>query len=158
MPTEASALPASLTVWAGPTRYVFNPGRDVIVGYGPGCDVPLERLGNPPRPSPAPRVDVIVRFTGTVWVAIDLSRRGIFVNGSRMPTVEIRDGWASTSAIPSVGRAWFSKPHRRPHRTRGSPPRAPPGACPSSCRHRPPPSGHPPVRFTRLRRLQLSHP
>ncbi|WP_131812450.1 hypothetical protein, partial [Mycobacterium mantenii] len=69
MPTEASALPASLTVWAGPTRYVFTPGRDVVVGYGPGCDIPLERLGNPPQPPPAPRVDVILRFTGTQWVA-----------------------------------------------------------------------------------------
>ena len=55
MPTEASALPASLTVWAGPTRYVFTPGRDVMVGYGPGCDIPLERLGNAPQPPPAPR-------------------------------------------------------------------------------------------------------
>ncbi|OBJ16764.1 hypothetical protein A5623_18015 [Mycobacterium colombiense] len=71
MPTEASALPASLTVWAGPTRYVFTPGRDVLVGYGPGCDIPLEHLGNPPRPPHAPRVDVILRFTGTHWVAID---------------------------------------------------------------------------------------
>ncbi len=103
MPTEASALPASLTVWAGPTRYVFTPGRDVIVGYGPGCDVPLERLGNPAQPPPAPRVDVIVRFTGTLWVAIDLSRRGIFVNGSRMPSVEIRDGLGITLGDPQRG-------------------------------------------------------
>src|SRR5689334_15803054 len=103
MPTEASALPASLTVWAGPTRYVFTPGRDVIVGYGPGCDVPLERLGNPAQPPPAPRVDVIVRFTGTLWVVIDLSRRGIFVNGSRMPTVEIRDGLGITLGDPQRG-------------------------------------------------------
>lgn len=103
MPTEASALPASLTVWAGPTRYVFTPGRDVIAGYGPGCDIPLERLGNPPQPPPAPRVDVIVRFTGTVWVAIDLSRRGIFVNGSRVPTVEIRDGLGISIEDPQRG-------------------------------------------------------
>ncbi|ORA07917.1 FHA domain-containing protein, partial [Mycobacterium arosiense] len=103
MPTEASALPASLTVWAGPTRYVFTPGRDVIVGYGPGCDIPLERLGNPPQPPSAPRVDVIVRFTGTVWLAIDLSRRGIFVNGSRVPTVEIRDGLAISIEHPQRG-------------------------------------------------------
>ncbi|ORA97396.1 ABC transporter, partial [Mycobacterium mantenii] len=103
MPTEASALAASLTVWAGPTRYVFTPGRDVVVGYGPGCDLPLERLGNPPQPPPAPRVDVILRFTGTQWVAIDLSRRGIFVNGSRVPTVEIRDGLGITIEDPQRG-------------------------------------------------------
>lgn len=103
MPTEASALPASLTVWAGPTRYVFTPGRDVVVGYGPGCDIPLERLGNPPQPPPAPRVDVIVRFTGTVWVAIDLSRRGVFVNGSRVPSVEVHDGLGISIEDPQRG-------------------------------------------------------
>ncbi|OBI45604.1 ATP-binding cassette domain-containing protein [Mycobacterium colombiense] len=103
MPTEGSALPASLTVWAGPTRYVFTPGRDVIVGYGPGCDIPLAHLGNPPQPPPAPRVDVILRFTGTHWVAIDLSRRGIFAGGSRVPTLEIRDGLGISIGDPQQG-------------------------------------------------------
>lgn len=103
MPTEASALPASLTVWAGPTRYVFTPGRDVLVGYGPGCDIPLAHLGNPPQPPPAPRVDVILRFTGTHWVAIDLSRRGIFAGGPRVPTVEIRDGLGISIGDPQHG-------------------------------------------------------
>ncbi len=101
MPTEASALPASLTVWAGPSRYVFAPGRDVVVGYGPGCDIPLERLA--PEPPPAPRVDVVLRFTGAHWVAIDLSHRGIFLDGSRVPTVEIRDGLAITIEDPRHG-------------------------------------------------------
>ncbi|WP_459976555.1 FHA domain-containing protein, partial [Mycobacterium avium] len=101
MPTEASALPASLTVWAGPSRYVFAPGRDVVVGYGPGCDIPLERLA--PQPPPAPRVDVVLRFTGAHWVAIDLSHRGIFLDGSRVPTVEIRDGLAITIEDPRHG-------------------------------------------------------
>lgn len=103
MPTEASAHPASLTVWAGPTRYVFAPGRDVIVGYGPGCDIPLERLDNPSQPPPAPRVDVILRFTGNQWVAIDLSRRGIFAGGSRLATVEIRDGLGIAIGDPQHG-------------------------------------------------------
>ncbi|WP_236725892.1 FHA domain-containing protein, partial [Mycobacterium avium] len=101
MPTEASALPASLTVWAGPSRYVFAPGRDVVVGYGPGCDIPLERLA--PQQPPAPRVDVVLRFTGAHWVAIDLSHRGIFLDGSRVPTVEIRDGLAITIEDPRHG-------------------------------------------------------
>lgn len=108
MPTEASALPASLTVWAGPSRYVFAPGRDVVVGYGPGCDIPLERLA--PQPPPAPRVDVVLRFTGAHWVAIDLSHRGIFLDGSRVPTVEIRDGLAITIEDPRHG------PRPRRHR------------------------------------------
>ncbi|WP_415823334.1 FHA domain-containing protein, partial [Mycobacterium senriense] len=103
MPTEASALPASLTVWAGPAKYVFTPGRDVLAGYGPGCDIPLERLGQPSQHPRPPRVDVILRFTGTQWVAIDLSRRGIFVNGSRVATVEIRDGLGIAIGDPQHG-------------------------------------------------------
>ncbi|WP_297595061.1 ATP-binding cassette domain-containing protein [Mycobacterium sp.] len=104
MPIEASALPASpLTVWAGPSRYVFAPGRDVIVGYGPGCDIPLEGLGGPSARPPAPHPDVVLRFSGAQWVAIDLSHRGIFLDGFRVPTVEIRDGLAITLGDPQHG-------------------------------------------------------
>lgn len=93
MRTEGFA--SSLTVWVGPTRFDFAPGRDVIVGYGPGCDIPLERLTNA-GPPPTPRPDVVLRFTGAHWVAIDLSRNGIFVDGSRVTTLEIHDGQAIT--------------------------------------------------------------
>ncbi len=104
MPIEAAAVPAPpLTVWAGPNRYVFAPGRDVIVGYGPGCDIPLAGLGGPsPRP-PAPHPDVVLRFTGAQWVAIDLSHRGVFVDGFRVPTVQIRDGLGITIGDPQHG-------------------------------------------------------
>ncbi|AJK79235.1 ATP-binding cassette domain-containing protein [Mycobacterium avium] len=123
MPTEASALPASLTVWAGPSRYVFAPGRDVVVGYGPGCDIPLERLA--PQPPPAPRVDVVLRFTGAHWVAIDLSHRGIFLDGSRVPTVEIRDGLAITIEDPGP-----TAPPPVPPPPPPAPPPAPPAPAP----------------------------
>lgn len=104
MATEASAVPASpLTVWAGPNRYVFAPGRDVLVGYGPGCDIPLGPPGPPASPPPAPHPDVVLRFTGTHWVAIDLSHRGIFLDGLRVPTVEIRDGLGITIGDPRQG-------------------------------------------------------
>jgi ABC-type multidrug transport system ATPase subunit len=104
MRTEASAFPASpLTVWIGSVRYVFGPGRDVIVGYGPGCDIPLERYANPTQPLPPPRPDMVLRFTGTRWLAIDLSHTGIFANGTRMPTVEIRDGLGITIGDPQRG-------------------------------------------------------
>lgn len=140
MPTEASALPASLTVWAGPTRYVFTPGRDVIVGYGPGCDIPLAQLGNPPQPPPAPRVDVILRFTGTHWVAIDLSRRGIFAGGSRVPTLEIRDGLGISIGDPQHGpRLVFQTAPS------AAPPGPPPPGRPASPPQAPPvPAGAPP--------------
>jgi ABC-type multidrug transport system ATPase subunit len=100
----ASAFPASpLTVWVGSMRYVFAPGRDVVVGYGPGCDIALEQLGNAAPPPPAPRPDVVLRFLGTHWVAIDRSPNGIFINGFRVPAIDIHDGQAITIGDPQRG-------------------------------------------------------
>jgi ABC-type multidrug transport system ATPase subunit len=97
MRNDAFASP--LTVLIGPARYVFPPGRDIAVGYGPGWDVALGGPGNaaPPRP------ELLLRFTGTHWVAIDSSRNGIFLNGARMSTVDIRDGLAITIGDPQRG-------------------------------------------------------
>ena len=104
MRPEASAFPASpLTVWVGSMRYVFVPGRDVIVGYGPGCDIPLEQLGTAGPPPQTPRADVVLRFVGTHWVAIGRSPNGIFVNGFRVPAVDIHDGQAITIDDPQRG-------------------------------------------------------
>ena len=104
MRTEASAGPASpLTVWVGPLRYVFAPGRDVLVGYGRGIDIPLERPGSAAPPPPAPHPEVVLRFTGSHWVAIDRSPRGMYVNGSRASTVDIRSGQAITIGDPQRG-------------------------------------------------------
>ncbi|WP_076122417.1 hypothetical protein [Mycobacterium sp. IS-836] len=95
-------MPASpLTVWVGSMRYVFPPGRDVVVGYGAGADIPLEQLGGPPPQ--APRPEVLLRFLGTHWVAIDKSRSGIFSNGFRVPAVDIHDGQAITLGDPQHG-------------------------------------------------------
>ena len=111
---------APLTVWVGSVRYVFGPGRDVIVGYGPGCDIPLERATPANQPLPPPRPDVVLRFTGTQWVAIDLSHNGVFVNGARMPTVDISDGLGITIGDPQRG-------PRLVFQTAGRPPGPPPG-------------------------------
>jgi ABC transport system ATP-binding/permease protein len=138
MRPEASAFPASaLTVWVGSMRYVFAPGRDVIVGYGPGCDIPLEPLGNARAPAQAPRPDVVLRFVGTHWVAIEWSPNGIFVNGFRVPAVDIHDGQAITIGDPQRGpRLVFQL--GPPAGPRGQPPGAP---------QRPayPPPPHPPA-------------
>ncbi|MCV7353790.1 ATP-binding cassette domain-containing protein [Mycobacterium parmense] len=100
-------------MWAGPSRYVFAPGRDVVVGYGPGCDVPLDHLvgaGAPPR---AHHQEMVLRFTGTGWVALNRSPSGIFVNGAPASTVEIRDGQAITIGDPQRGpRLVFALPPR----------------------------------------------
>src|SRR5271156_6369639 len=129
MRPEASAFPASpLTVWVGSMRYVFAPGRDVSVGYGRGCDIPLERLGNAAAPPPAPRTDVVLRFAGTQWVAIDRSPYGIFVNGSRVQTVKIHDGQAITIGDPERGpRLVFQVGPPAQAGPPAGPPRRPPG-------------------------------
>ncbi len=164
MRTEGSAFAASpLTVWVGPMRYVFAPGRDVIVGYGPGCDIPLERLGNAAPPPPTPRADVVLRFTGTHWVAIDRSPDGIFINGARVPTVEIHDGQAISIGDPQRGpRLVFQisaatgppgRPPAPPQRPAYPPPQRsaprphpPPTARPPQFRQPPPPPGAIPPR------------
>jgi ABC-type multidrug transport system ATPase subunit len=92
-----------LTVWVGPMRYVFHPGRDVIVGYGSQCDIPLDRPGNPAATSHTARPVLVLRFTGTHWVAVDRSPNGIFVDGARMSTVDIRNGQAITIGDPQRG-------------------------------------------------------
>ncbi len=103
MRPEASAVSASpLTVWVGSTRYVFAPGRDVLVGSGRGVDIPLDRHGGAPPP-PAHRLDVVLRFTGSRWIAIDRSPHGVFVNGARVGTVDIHSGQAITIGDPRRG-------------------------------------------------------
>ena len=91
-----------LTVWVGPTRYDFQPGRDILVGFGQ-CDVPLDPPGNPAATSQPARPVLVLRFSGTHWVAIDRSPDGIFVDGARMSTVDIRDGQAITIGDPRRG-------------------------------------------------------
>ncbi|HUH70804.1 MAG TPA: ATP-binding cassette domain-containing protein [Mycobacterium sp.] len=141
MRTEASAFRASpLTVWVGSMRYVVAPGRDVLVGYGRGCDIPLERPGNAAPPPPAPRPELVLRFTGTQWVAIDRSPNGIFVNGSRVSTVDIRDGQAITIGDPQRGPQLVFQV---------GPPAGPPGRPPGPPRRPayPPPPQFPPPQF-----------
>ncbi len=125
-------------------RYVFAPGRDVVVGYGPGSEIALDHLGNATPPPPARRAEVVLRFTGNQWVAIDRSDSGIFVDGSRASTVEIRDGQAINIGDPLRGpRLVFqiaapAGPSRQPP---GPPPGTayPPTHSPQSAQAAPPP-------------------
>jgi ABC transport system ATP-binding/permease protein len=156
MRTEASAFRASpLTVWAGSMRFDFAPGRDVIVGYGPGCDIALERLGNPTSPPPAPRPEVVLRFAGSQWVAIDLSHNGIFVDGARASTVNIRDGQAISIGDPQRGPRLVFQTGRpvgppgqapRPAGLPATPPPQPPPPPPVAPQPPPPPVAPQPTR------------
>ncbi|CDM77676.1 conserved transmembrane ATP-binding protein ABC transporter [Mycobacterium marinum E11] len=83
-------------------RYVFTPGRDALVGYGDKFDIRLD--GPAPfdtfdRPTP----ELALRFAGNRWVAIDQSRNGMFVDGARLATVDIRDGLTITVGDPHHG-------------------------------------------------------
>src|SRR6185312_2776255 len=96
MRTEASAFQASpLTVWVGSTRYVCLPGPDVSVGSGSQCDIRLDSGDTAGIAKPASE-DVVLRFAGTHWLAIDRTGDGIFVDGVRASTVVIEDGQAIT--------------------------------------------------------------
>lgn len=152
---EASATPAApLTVWFGPTRYVFTPGRDVLVGRGPGVDIPLGPPGGDAPPTPQP--EVVLRFTGSHWVAIDNSPRGMYVNGSRVATVDLHSGQAITIGDPRRGPrlvfqigppARLQPPTERPtQRMRiPSPQPPPPQPAPPPRPAPPPPPAPPPV-------------
>src|ERR1700677_4393239 len=145
MRTESFASP--LTGLGGSMRYVFAPGRDVTVGYGKGFAVPVDRPGN--APSPTPRPDLVLRFAGNQWIAIDTSPGGIFVEGYRVSTVNIRDGQAITIGDPHRGpRLIFHLV--TPARPRAGPPARPPGPVrspplpPAPPAPRPPPPPAPP--------------
>jgi ABC transport system ATP-binding/permease protein len=143
MRTESFASP--LTVLVGSMRYVFAPGRDVTVGYGKGFDVPLDRPGN--APSPTPRPDVVLRFAGNQWIAIDTSPAGIFVEGYRVSTVNIRDGQAITIGDPRRGPRLIFR-LVTPASPRAGPPAPPPGPgqrppLPPPPRPPPPPAAQP---------------
>jgi ABC-type multidrug transport system ATPase subunit len=125
-----------LTVWVGPTRYVFTPGRDVVAGYGNRWDIPLNLPGRIPHDAAPPAPELVLRFTGGRWVATDNSRDGIFVNGARMSTVDIRDGQAIA----------IGDPQRGPRLVFGiGAPAGPPSRPPSPWQRPPQPPAPPPV-------------
>ena len=167
---EASAYPAApLTVWVGPTRYVFGPGRDLLVGHGRGVDIPLGRPAGGGGPPQAPQPDVVLRFTGSHWVAINSGRHGMYVNGSRVSTVDLHSGQAITIGDPRRGpRLVFQigpvagppgRPPGAPQRPAPPPPPAPPQVRPP---HPPRPNdpnlGAPTQRATQRMRIAPPRP
>lgn len=78
--------PPALTVrYEGSTR-TFAPGNDVVIGRDLRADV---RIAHPL----ISRAHLVLRFDQGRWVAIDNgSLNGMFANGRRVPSVDIRDG------------------------------------------------------------------
>ncbi|MDI3314061.1 MAG: ATP-binding cassette domain-containing protein [Mycobacterium sp.] len=81
-------------------RYVFPPGRDVLVGRDGRCDIRLDELDNSKWTS---RIHLVLRFTGSRWVAIDSSLNGSYLDGIRVSTVDIHDGLTVTLGDPRDG-------------------------------------------------------
>ncbi|MCZ8379138.1 ATP-binding cassette domain-containing protein [Mycobacterium sp. CPCC 205372] len=84
--TMSRPAPPALTVrYEGSTR-TFAPGNDVVIGRDLRADV---RIAHPL----ISRAHLVLRFDQGRWVAIDNgSLNGMFANGRRVPSVDIRDG------------------------------------------------------------------
>src|SRR5882757_2057088 len=78
--------PPALTVRYDGSSRTFAAGNDVVVGRDLRADV---RIAHPL----ISRAHVILRFEGGRWLAVDNgSLNGMFVNGHRVPVVDITDG------------------------------------------------------------------
>ena len=87
------AAPTLTVRYDGSSRN-FAPGNDIVVGRDLRADV---RIAHPL----ISRAHLILRFDRGRWLAIDNgSLNGLFVNGRRVPTIEIGDGTAVNIGNP----------------------------------------------------------
>src|SRR5690349_2184710 len=78
--------PPALTVGHDGSARTFAAGNDVVIGRDLRADV---RIAHPL----ISRAHLVLRFDQGRWMAIDNgSLNGMFVNGRRVPTVDIHDG------------------------------------------------------------------
>ena len=84
-PTSRPVPPALTVRYDGSTR-TFAPGNDVVVGRDLRADI---RIAHPL----ISRAHLVLRFDQGRWLAIDNgSLNGMYVNGRRVPVVDIHDG------------------------------------------------------------------
>jgi ABC transport system ATP-binding/permease protein len=125
-----------LTVRSGRLERNFAAGRDVIVGSDLRADL---RMAHPL----IARAHLLLRFDHGRWIAVDNnSLNGVFLNGQRVPVVDIRDGQSINIGKPDGPCVTFevghhqgdvgqlppppaAQPPQRPLRRRPLPPRAP---------------------------------
>src|SRR5262249_4436654 len=77
--------PPALTIRHNGSQQSFAPGHEVVVGRDLHADLRIPD----PRIS---RAHLILRFDQGRWRAIDNSLNGTYVNGYRMPVIDIHDG------------------------------------------------------------------
>lgn len=96
-----------LTVRSGPSQRSFAAGPDVIVGSDLHADL---RVAHPL----IDRAHLLLRFEQGSWVAIDNnSQSGIYVDGRRVPLIDIRDGLAMNLGRADGPRITFEVGHHQ---------------------------------------------
>jgi ABC-type multidrug transport system ATPase subunit len=128
-----------LTVHSDRSQRIFAAGHDVVVGRDLRADM---RVADPA----VSRAHVLLRFDQGKWLAIDnSSRNGMFVNGRRVPLVDIRDGQSVNIGKPDGPRLTFEVGHHEgavgelPPTVSAVPTIAPP---PTTSQSRPQPAQH----------------
>nr|WP_301146209.1 ATP-binding cassette domain-containing protein [Mycobacterium simiae] len=98
----SSPAQSVLTVRSHRSELSFAPGGEVVVGSDVRADV---RVAHPL----VTRAHLLLRFERGGWVGVDNnSRNGIFVDGRRVPGIDIRDGQAVALGAPDGPRIVFS--------------------------------------------------
>lgn len=93
--------PPVLTVRHDGSQGTFSAGHDVVIGRDLRADVRI------PHPLVS-RAHLLLRFEQGRWLGIDNgSLNGIYVNGQRVPVVDIRDGQAVNLGNPDGPRVSF---------------------------------------------------
>src|SRR5262249_53539536 len=96
-----------LTVQSGRSEATFAPGRDVVVGRDLRADLRV-------APPLVGRAHLLLRFDAGRWMAVDNnSMNGVFVNGQRVPAVDIADGQSLNIGKPDGPRITFHVGHHR---------------------------------------------
>lgn len=81
-PTQTAA---PLVVWLGSSMWTFPPTKEVRIGRADNVDIRIEFRVK----QAISRVHMVVRTDAGRWVAIDNSRNGIYVGGSKVNSVPI---------------------------------------------------------------------
>src|ERR1700733_15096771 len=96
-----------LTVRSNRAESTFAPGRDVVIGSDLRADM---RIAHPL----IARAHLLLRFTQGRWTAIDNSSlNGVFVDGQRVPALDILDGHAINIGKPDGPRLTFAVGHHQ---------------------------------------------
>jgi len=109
--------PPVLTIRHNGSQRTFAAGHEVVIGRDPNADL---RIADP-RIS---RAHLLLRFDQGRWLAIDNgSLNGTYVNGYRMPVIDIHDGQSINVGNPQGPRLTFAIGPQQGQTTRPAQPR-----------------------------------